>query len=183
MTGVGADTTPTTTQVIARSGRGTGSSQDGAGPASWADVADLLRTGSGTSWLSVIGRHGGVHTRPLFAAWGGTSFFFATKSEAAGTSHLRACPDVSLSVDLESIHLVTEGTAHRLTEPDDLQRASTAMLEVFEWPTEVIGDLLDAPYAAPTSGGPPFEAWELVPRRVLAFPTQDQVEPTRFLFD
>jgi hypothetical protein len=54
---------------------------------------------------------------------------------------------------------------------------------VFDRPTEVAGDLLEAPYAAPTSGGPPFEVYEIRPMRAFAFPTADQVEPTRWEWD
>ena len=64
----------------------------------------------------------------------------------------------------------------------DLARASGALFDVSEWPTTVVGDELDAPYAAPTSGGPPFRVYEVMPARAFAFPTNDQFEPTRFTF-
>lgn len=172
-----------TARTIARTGRGTASPEDDAvGAASWDDVATLLRAGEGTSWLSVRGRDGGVHTRPLFAAWTGSSFVFATKDGAVKTGHLSADGAVSLAIDLGELHLVVAGAAARLTATADLERASRAMSEVYEWPTEVVGEELDAEYAAPTSGGPPFQAWEITPTTVHAFPTADQVEPTRFDF-
>lgn len=149
--------------------------------ASWADVTDSLLDGAGTTWLSVP-RAGGVHTRPVFAAWTGSSFVFATNPGAAKTTHLRGSPTASLAIDLSAIHLVVEETTRRLRSPSDLAEVTRAMREVYHWPTEVTGEHLDAPYAAPTSGGPPFEAWELAPVRAFAFPTQDQVEPTRFIF-
>ncbi|MCH1866115.1 pyridoxamine 5'-phosphate oxidase family protein [Nocardioides sp. CFH 31398] len=171
------------TEAIPRTGRGTGSEEPGAGPATWAAIETDLRAGAGTSWLSVPARHGGVHTRPVFAAWGGSSFVVTTSPAAVKTAHLRADGRVSLAVDLGTVHLVVEARAVRLHARADLERASAAMLEAYDWPTEPTGDLLDAPYAAPTSGGPPFEAWELHPRRAHAFPTADQVQPTRFVFD
>lgn len=170
-------------EAITRAGRGTDSRRDHGGTVDWEHVTARLREGSGTTWLSVRDRHGGVHTRPLFAAWGGSSFVVTTKASAVKTTLLRADPRVSLAVDLTSTHLVVEGDAVRLTAPEDLRRASAAMLAVYDWPTEVLGDELDAPYAAPTSGGPPFEAWEITPVRAHAFPTQDQYESTRFTFD
>ncbi|WP_299052335.1 hypothetical protein [uncultured Nocardioides sp.] len=170
-------------EVIARTGPGTDSRRGTAGPTAWAPVAQQLREGAGTSWLSVRNGRGGVHTRPVFAAWGGSSFLLATKATAVKTGLLQAFPEVSLAVDLGTTHLVVEGEAARLRAPDDLRRASAAMLEVYDWPTEVVGDELDAPYAAPTSGGPPFQAWEITPRRAHAFPTEDQYQPTRFAFD
>lgn len=149
--------------------------------AAWTHLEDLLRDGSGTTWLSVPTPHG-VHVRPLFAAWTGATFVLASKASAAKTRHLDTDGRCSLAIDLSSAQLVVEGTAARLTAAPDLSRASRAMLEVYDWPTTVVGDELDAPYAAPTSGGPPFRVYEVTPARTFAFPTNDQFEPTRFTF-
>ena len=73
-------------------------------------------------------------------------------------------------------------TPVRLTARHDLERAAAAFLDVYDWPTTVVGDELDTPYAAPTSGGPPFPVYGLTPIRAFAFPTDDQFEPTRFVF-
>ncbi len=85
-------------------------------------------------------------------------------------------------MDLGTAHLTVNARAARLTGRADLERASRALRDVFDWPTTVVGDELDAPYAAPTSGGPPFRTYELVPVRAFVFPTADQFEPTRFTF-
>ena len=69
-----------------------------------------------------------------------------------------------------------------ITTPHDLERAVAAFADVYGWPTTVAGDVIDAPYAAPSSGGPPFRVYELTPIRAHAFPTADQFEPTRFVF-
>lgn len=45
------------------------------------------------------------------------------------------------------------------------------------------GDILDADYGAPTSLGPPYQVYELVPTCASGFPAQDGVEPTRWSFD
>ncbi|MBY4108366.1 pyridoxamine 5'-phosphate oxidase family protein [Rhodococcus fascians] len=170
------------TKTIARTGRGTVSEKDSSGSAEWSDITAKLRSGQATSWLSVRRSRGGVHTRPVFAAFGDMSFFFATKGSAAKTAHLHDDNEVSLAIDLDEMHLVVDGVAERLTTPDDLHHASAVLLDVFDWPTQVRGDELDAPYAAPTSGGPPFQAWELRPTQSWAFPTRDQFEPTKFIF-
>ena len=150
-------------------------------PADWPELEALLRAGSGTTWLSVPSP-GGVHVRPLFAAWTGSSFVLASKDRAVKSRRLDEGGRCSLAIDLGRAHLVVEGMAIRLTEEEDLDRASRAMLDVYDWPTTVVGDELDAPYAAPTSGGPPFRVYEITPQRAFAFPTNDQFEPTRFTF-
>ena len=178
---VGTTMSNPTSQIIPRSDHDTGADETTSGAVEWSDIEALLRAGSGTTWLSVRTDHG-VHTRPLFAAWTGFSFVIASKSTAAKTRHLEADGRVSLAIDLGTVHLVVEGTARRLTETADLERASAAMLEVYDWPTEVVGDELDAPYAAPTSGGPPFQVWEMSPARAIALPAAGQFDPTRFTF-
>src|SRR5690625_2368844 len=131
-------------QQLPRRGRGTHLSEyptadgESPGPASWTEVEKALRAGDATSWLSTRSP-AGVHTRPLFAAWTGTSFVFATKSSAAKTAHMDADGRVSLAVDLHTLHLVVEGTVERLTSEAELTRASTALLKVYGWPTTVVG--------------------------------------------
>ena len=88
----------------------------------------------------------------------------------------------SLAIDLSQAHLVVEGMAIRLTAEVDLDHTSRTMMDVYDWPTTVVDGELDAPYAAPTSGGPPFRVYEITPQRAFTFPTNDQFEPTRFTF-
>jgi hypothetical protein len=46
-----------------------------------------------------------------------------------------------------------EASARRVHDPVTMVRVSAAFAEVYDWPTTVAGDEIDAPYAAPTSGG------------------------------
>lgn len=149
-------------------------------PAAWPEIERLLRD-AGTTWLSVAAPHG-VHVRPLFAAWTGSTFVIASKASAVKARRLEADGRCALALDLRHAHVVVEGTAARLTGPADLARASAALLDVYGWPTTVLGSQLDAPYAAPTAGAPPFSAYEIRPARILAFPTDDQFRPTRYTF-
>ena len=77
---------------------------------------------------------------------------------------------------------MAEGTAARLTDRPTSPGRPGPMLEVYDWPTTVVGNELDAPYAAPTSGGPPFRAYEVTPVRVFAFPTNDDFDATQRRF-
>lgn len=99
------------------------------------------------------------------------------------TAVLRRDPGCSVAIDLKTMHLVVEGRAARLTGEPDLRRATAAFDAVLSWPTEVEGDRLTSPYAAPSSGGPPFEVYEIRPLRAYAFPTEDQFEPTRWSWE
>lgn len=178
------ETTPSAA-VIPRRGRGT-APPEGAGSASaadWASVHAALRTGdAGPYWLTTPGPDGAPHVRPVFAAWSGSSFFVASKHGAVKSRNLRADGRFSIAVDVGPLHVVVNGHAVRVTDPGRLELASRTMREVFDWPTTVAGEELDAGYAAPTSGGPPFEVYELIPDVAWGFPTRDEVEPTRWTF-
>lgn len=177
------DTRTPHAEAMPRRGRGTSPPDNDTLPAAdWATVQDRLRAGEQVMWLATKGRDGDPHVRPVFAAWGGESFFIASKHEAVKTRNLRADPACTVTTNLGPLHLVVEGSAVRVTDPDRLTEASRAMLEVYDWPTEVVGDEIDAPYAAPTSGGPPLEVYELTPRKAYGFPTNDDYQPTRWTF-
>jgi hypothetical protein len=176
-----AAATPTS-KTIPRAGDRTGAEAAVGNPAaSWPDIEARLGSNDAMTWLS-LATEKSVHTRPVFAAWTGTSFVHATNPEAVKTRYLEQAKGCSLAFHLDGMHLAVDARPSRLTERGDLERAVAAFQAVYEWPTEVTGDLIDAPYAAPSSGGPPFRVYELTPIRAFAFPAADQFEPTRFTF-
>ena len=65
--------------------------------------------------------------------------------------------------------------------PSKLHRALTTLEPGESWLVEP--RQLDADGGAPTSGGPPYQVFELVPARAYGFPTDDQLDPTRWTFD
>jgi hypothetical protein len=78
---------------------------------------------------------------------------------------------------------VGEGTARRVTDEAALRRASAAFTDVYGWPATVAGERLDAEFGAPTSGGPPYDVYEIVPEMAFAFPTDGETTtPTRWRF-
>jgi hypothetical protein len=80
------------------------------------------------------------------------------------------------------VHLVVEGGARRVHDEATLEHASTAFERVNGWPTTVAGDELDAEYGAPTSGGPPYRVYQIVPTKVFALPAKADFMPTRWRF-
>jgi hypothetical protein len=89
-----------------------------------------------------------------------------------------------LSSDAGDLHLVIEGQARRVRDEATLHRASAAFKAIYDWPTDVTGDGLDAEYGAPTSGGPPYSVFEISPTTAFAFPVDgESFTPTRWRFD
>jgi hypothetical protein len=82
------------------------------------------------------------------------------------------------------MHLIVEGEARRVREEATLRRASEAFEAIYGWPTVVAEDKLDAEYGAPTSGGPPYDVYEITPTRAFGLPTDgESFTPTRWRFD
>lgn len=172
-------------EVIPRTGRGTAANDEAGNvtPLAWADAVERFEAG-GWFWLSTIRPDGRPHAMPCFAAWSGTSFFVASKATTRKSRNLDANGACVLTKGARDAHLIVEGKAHRVIDRSTLARASEAMMRIYEWPTTVAGDEIDAEYGAPTSGGPPYRIYEIVPTRAFGMPTDGQAfAPVRWRFD
>jgi hypothetical protein len=172
------------TEVMSREGKGTqaGTAQGDSTPTPWAEAERRFAKG-GWFWLSTVRADGAPHAVPVFAAWAGDSFFVASKDTAAKSHHLDADGRCVLTHDAGDLHLIVEGSARKATDEAALARASAAFADVYDWATRVSGGKLDADYGAPTSGGPPYDVYEVVPAKAFGFPTDGvSFTPTRWLF-
>ena len=171
------------TEPMERHGRGTSSPNSSTQPFEWAAVQAALRTGEHGFWLTTVSADGTPHVVPVFVAWNESSCFVATKASARKTRDLQATGRCVLASDTGAAQVVIEATARRVTGEAEMERASGAFHTVYGWPTTVHGDEIDAPYAAPTSGGPPFQVWELAPTKAFGFPPDgESAAPTRWRF-
>jgi hypothetical protein len=102
---------------------------------------------------------------PMFAAWADTRFFIASKERARKSPNLEVEPRCVITTDTGDLHLVID-----VHDEATLQRAVAAFHAVYQWPTRVVGNQLDADYGAPTSGVAPVRGLRSHPRsRHLAF--------------
>ena len=171
-------------EAMSREGKGTqaasevGSSQ----PLSWSEVEQRLSNG-GWFWLATVRPDGGPHVMPLFAAWAGASFFIASKDRARKSRNLEAESRCVISTDTGDLHVIVEGVARHVRDEAGLQRAVKAFQAVYGWPTRIQESHLDADYGAPTSGGPPYEVYEVTPVKAFALPTDgESTTPTRWIW-
>jgi hypothetical protein len=164
-TGKGADVTPGS-QVL-----------------DWAEAKRRLTAGS-WRWLATVRPDGAPHVMPVFGAWSdeASAVFVASKDTARKSRNLDADGRCVLTTDVDGVHLVVEGDASRVRDTDTLERASAAFEQVYGWPTTIAGDQLDAEYGAPTSGGPPYRVYQIVPSKVFALPSGADFMPTRWRF-
>lgn len=164
-TGKGADVTP------------------GARVMDWAEAQRRLTSGS-WRWLATVRPDGSPHVMPVFGAWSdaASAVFVASKATAQKSRNLDADGRCVLATDVDGVHLVVEGRASRARDQATLERASAAFEQVYGWPTTVTGEELDAEYGAPTSGGPPYRVYQIVPSKVFALPAAADFMPTRWRF-
>lgn len=171
-------------EALPRVGRGTGPDTESGGSrvVTWDEAAERLRAG-GWFWISTVSPDGAPHTVPVFAVWDTDALFVAAKDTTRKSRNLVERPACTVATDAGDLHLVVEGRARRAQDESTLRRASAAFREVYDWPTEVVDGLLDAPYGAPTSGGPPYAAHEITPVTAFAFPADGETfAPTRWRF-
>jgi Pyridoxamine 5'-phosphate oxidase len=171
-------------EAMPREGRGTraATEQGNSRPTRWREAQRRFVKG-GWFWLATVRANGAPHVVPVFAAWASSTFFVASKDTACKSRHLVADGRCVLTHDAGDMHLVVEGTARKVTDDGTLARASAAFATVYDWPTRVSGGMLDADYGAPTSGGPPYDVYEVTPTKAFGFPTDGETfTPTRWRF-
>ena len=172
--------------MLSRTGAGTAAATEtGASlPFDWETIRGALRCGHHLFWLATLTRRGSPHVVPVFAAWDDDDrCFVATNADARKTRDLIDTGRCVLAANTGEAHVVVEATARRVQSSDEMEPASTAFREVYDWPTTVAGDELHAPFAAPTSGGSPFQVWELRPTKAFGFAADGESHaPTRWRF-
>ncbi|HEY6737791.1 MAG TPA: pyridoxamine 5'-phosphate oxidase family protein [Actinopolymorphaceae bacterium] len=147
----------------------------------WPDVERRLSKG-GWFWLATVRPDGAPHVMPVFAVWSESGLFVASKRSARKSRDLDADGRRVVSAEVDGAHLVVEGEADRVRDPEMLGRASAAFLDTYGWPTTVAGDELDAEFGAPTSGGPPYRIYRIAPTTIFALPYDGSFQPTRVRF-
>ena len=172
-------------EAMSREGKGTeadgeaGSSQ----PIRWEEAQERFRKG-GWFWLATVRPDGAPHSMPVFAAWSETVLFVASKETARKSRNLAADGRCVVTTDTGDLHLIVEGEARRVSDKATLERARGAFKAIYDWPTVVTGDKLDAEYGPPTSGGPPYDVYEIKPTKAFGLPTDgESFTPTRWRFD
>jgi nitroimidazol reductase NimA-like FMN-containing flavoprotein (pyridoxamine 5'-phosphate oxidase superfamily) len=151
-------------------------------PMPWSEAQRRL---AGATFLWFATSAGGrPHVRPVLAVWVDGKLHTTSSPRARKARNLADDDRCSFSVTADSVDVVYEGTATRVTDPDHLQRVADAYRDKYDWPPTVVDGAFDAPYGAPTAGPPPYQVYEVVPSVVFAFGTDEDHAPrsTRWSF-
>ncbi len=154
----------------------------GAGTAlDWATVSDGL-TRAKSFWLATVRPDGRPHLRPLICVWLDDALHVCSNPAARKAKNVAAGSAAAIGTSCEKFDVVVEGPAARVTDVAALRRIAAALRDKYSWPVTERDGALDAEYAAPTAGSPPFAAYTVTPLTAFAFPTAEDAAPTRWRF-
>jgi Pyridoxamine 5'-phosphate oxidase len=141
-------------------------SEPGATAPPWSDVAGVLER-SEMFWLSTTRPDGRPHVTPLPALWLDQALFFCTGSLERKTRNLQASPRCVLAAGANEfrsgLDVVAEGTAARVTGPDELASLAATWQARLDWDFRVSADGFVDP------AGRTGLVFRVTPDKILAF--------------
>ena len=124
-------------------------------------VLDQIEPSEMLTWfLGTVRRDGRPHAAGVGALWHDGELYFTSGPGTQKSRDLAANPASTVSVHLDGIDLVFEGSATRVTDRETLERIASLYREG-GWPVEVEGDAFTAPFSAPSAGPPPWYLYRL----------------------
>lgn len=165
---------------------------DGLPPVDWVAIGEKLEAGAApdpqahnarTTWLTTINEDGSPHVTPVGAIWIDEAFWFQTGSGTRKCRNVERDPRCAIAVSTLDADVVVEGTAERVTDPDDIRRAASVWAEG-GWPAEVDpgGTGITAPFNAPSQGPPPWNVYRIEPLSAVVALGSEPGGLTRFHF-
>ena len=156
----------------------------GHAPLPWSRAAAQLASPpeNATHFLSTVRPDGRLHTAGVGALWVDGTFYFVSGAETRKSRNLAANPDCVISVKLDDLDLVVEGTATKVTDPATLEDVAERYAAQ-GWPVTVEGDAFTAPYSAPSAGPAPWDLYAFTPKTAFGVATGEPHGATRWRFD
>jgi hypothetical protein len=157
-------------------------------PIPWSRAAvqlEQLRPAGGsrgpTCWLSTIDRDGRPYVTGVVGNWYAETLYFVSGPRTRKVRNLAVDQRCSFAISLPDLDLVLDGTATRVTDSATLTRLAERYTEV-GWPLSVDGDVLTAPFWAPTAPAPPWYLHAFTPATALGVATASTGGATRWHF-
>src|SRR6266496_446530 len=77
-------------------------------------------------------------------------------------------PHVVITTSGETLDLVVEGEAKKITDDDTLKRVAEVYVSKYDWHITPHDGAYDAPYGAPAAGLPPYELYQIHITKVIS---------------
>ena len=134
-----------------------------------------------TCWLATTDPDGRPHLAAVGAIWVDDRFYFTSGPRLRKSRNVVANPRCALSVSLDDIDVVVEGTARKVTDATVLERVANLYASL-GWPVEASGGALTAEYNAPSAGRGPWDLYEVTPTTAVGVATKEPHGATRWTF-
>lgn len=136
----------------------------------------------GTAFLGTVRPDGRPHAAGIGAVWFDGDLYFTSGPETRKSRNLAANPACTIATRLETIDIVLEGQALRVTDGPTLERAAARFREG-GWPVQVEGDAVTAPYAAPSAGPAPWHVYRFTFHTAIGNATAEPHGATLWRFE
>jgi len=144
--------------------------------------AQAREEGSGrTCWLATADPDGSPHVAAVGALWVDDQFYFVSGPRTRKSKNVTAKPNCAVSVSLDDIDIVVEGTAHKVTDTATLERVAN-LYAALGWPASASGGAITAEYSAPSAGRGPWDLYAVTPTAAVGVATKEPHGATRWRF-
>lgn len=138
--------------------------------------------GDHSSFLGTVGPHGLPHAAGIGSRWHDGDLYFTSGPGTRKSHHLAQNPNCTISMNLEGLDLVLEGSVTKVTDEETLQTLA-ALYREGGWPAEVAGEAFTAPFSAPSAGPPPWQLYRFVFHTAFGVSTAEPWGATRWRFE
>jgi pyridoxine/pyridoxamine 5'-phosphate oxidase len=134
-----------------------------------------------TCWLATTDPDGKPHLAAVGAIWIDDSFYFTSGPRLRKSRNLAANPRCALSVSLDDIDVVVEGSARKVTDTSTLERVANIYASL-GWPARASGGAITAEFSAPSAGRGPWDLYAVTPAAAVGVATKEPFGATRWRF-
>src|SRR5438105_5695564 len=144
--------------------------------------AQVREEGAGrTCWLATTGTDGSPHLTAVGALWVDDQFYFTSGPRTRKSRNLAANANCAVSVSLDDIDVVVEGTAHKVTDTTTLERVANLYASL-GWPAHASGGAITAEFSAPSAGRGPWDLYAVDATTAVGVATKEPHGATRWRF-
>ncbi|RIQ35755.1 pyridoxamine 5'-phosphate oxidase family protein [Jiangella rhizosphaerae] len=144
---------------------------------SWPAAAEQLAAAP-KYWLSTSRASGRPHAMPVLAVWVGGALVVSTRPGTVKGRNLDHGGGCVVTIATETIDLVVEGDATRMTDPERRQRAAAAFAAKYDWRFTLRDGRI---HDDTLPGSPEYAFYEITPTRAFGYGA-DGLTATRWRF-
>ncbi|MBW8805577.1 MAG: pyridoxamine 5'-phosphate oxidase family protein [Catenulisporales bacterium] len=144
-------------------------------------VAEAV-AGPGRSWfLTTLNPDGSPHTTGFGHVWLDGAVYFTTDPGVRKARNLVADPRCTVAAPIPGWDVTFDGEAHRVTDPAVVERIA-AVYAGIGWPAVAEGDVITAPFSAPSAGPGPWQVFRVEVLSAVALSMEEPHGATKWWF-